>query len=60
MCNIFYIVISTWNLVFYPMCPKFILCLPHSDYVPLPDVSYALYCHVHPVCVIISYVSFPV
>jgi hypothetical protein len=52
MCHIFYIVISTWNLVFYPRCPKFNCCLPHSDYVPLPDVSYALYCHAHPVCVI--------
>ena len=66
MCHRIYIfmstsdVISTWNLVFYPMCPKFIFCLPHSDYVPLPDVSYALYCHAHPVCVILSYVSFPV
>ena len=60
MCHIFYIVISTWNLGFYPMCPKFMFCLPHSDYVPLPDVSYALYCHAHPVCVILTYVSFPV
>jgi hypothetical protein len=23
MCHIFYIVIPTWNLVFYPICPKF-------------------------------------
>jgi hypothetical protein len=60
MCHIFYTVISTCNLVFYPMYPKFIFCLPHSDYVPLPDVSYTLYCHAHPVCVISSYVSFPV
>ena len=60
MCHIFYIVISTWNLVFYPRCPKFNCCLPHSDYVPLPDVSYTLYCHAHPVCVILFYVSFPI
>ena len=28
MCHIFYIVISTWNLVFYPMCPKFNFIFP--------------------------------
>jgi hypothetical protein len=28
MCHIFYIVISTWNLVFYPMLPKFNFVFP--------------------------------
>jgi hypothetical protein len=39
----FYIVISTWNLVFYPRCPKFNCCLPHSDYVPLYPMYRMLY-----------------